>query len=146
MTRRDVCASVATAVVVGADAGEVRRAVGATAWCVLEAVVAASHDGIAGVSIRSLAAELAVSKNTAQRAMAALRTAGLVEPVGSRRADGRFAAGAYRVTVPASVLAPVDVPAAAPSPRPLVDDGRPARRSRRRDRPVVVEQLSLLEV
>lgn len=140
--------------VVGVDAGAMRRRVGPVAWCVLESVVAAiDHDGLATLSIRSVAAELGVSKNTVQRAMATLRTAALVDPIAARRDDGRFAAGAYRVSLARSVLAPVDTALAPNGPRfrsaaaPAaygVDGPRSSRAVRRRVRSVVVEQLSLL--
>ncbi len=77
-----------------------RRRVGPMAWCVLESVVAASDtDGVARVSIRSVAAELGVSKNAVHRAMTMLRDTGLVVPVAARSSSGRFASGAYRVSV-----------------------------------------------
>jgi len=132
-------------------------------WCALESVVAASDlDNVASVSVRSLATELGVSKNTAQRAVAALRAARLITPLATRRDAGKFAAGAYRLAVPTAVLARVDASAvvslpampagadtasAAPSApvAPASSDFAASRRSRRsRVRPVVVEQLSLL--
>lgn len=145
------------AVVAGVDAAAVRRRVGPVAWCVMESVVAAADSyGVARVSIRSIAADLGVSKNTVQRAMTALRTAEFVAPVVVARGDGgRFAAGAYRVYVAGSVLARVDYAAAVIAPpargeSPDVSSGvdrvssvsRPSRR--RAVGSLVVEQLSLL--
>lgn len=134
MTRRD-----RDRVVVGVDATAVRRRVGPTAWCVLEAI-AANADRPA--SVRSLAVELGICNNAVHRALGVLRAAGLISPIAQSRDRGRFGAGGHRLTVPPSVLAP----GTAPSPPPIVEDGRLSRRVRRAVRPVVVEQLSLLEV
>jgi DNA-binding transcriptional MocR family regulator len=102
-------------VVVGVDAAGVRREVGPLAWCVLEVLAAAPVvDGdVVAASVRSLAVELGVSKNTIQRSMAALVAAGLVEHEQRRARDGRLERGGYRVSVSTSVLRPVDAVGAA---------------------------------
>jgi len=46
-------------------------------------------------SVRAVAADLGVAKNTAHRALASLARAGLVEPVQARDTDGRFRPGSY---------------------------------------------------
>jgi len=142
------------AVVVGPAASEVRRTVGPVAWCALEYLAASpclGHgDGdTVAASVRSLAAGLGVSKNTAHRAMSVLRAAGLVEPVQLRCDAGRFDAGCYRLAVSPTVLARVVVgvggcvPAAGPFRAVSVSGRARARGSRSRGR---VEQLSLLPV
>ena len=143
------------AVVLGADAAVARKRLGPVAWCVLEALVAATDThGVAHGSIRSIASDLGVSKNTVQRAMTALRAAALVAPVAARRDDGRFAAGVYGVHVASSVLGLVDTggvnvtqpDASSASSSPAVDSPKSFRSRRRRlARPLDAEQLSLLE-
>jgi DNA-binding transcriptional ArsR family regulator len=143
--------------VIGSAAADVRRAVGPVAWCALEYLAASppfghgDEDAVAA-SVRSLAVGLGVSKNTAHRALAVLRAAGLVQPVQSRCGTGRFDAGCYRLAVPPAVAARVEVggagvglgecvTAVAP-PRAVSEPGRArAGSSRSRGR---VEQLSLL--
>ena len=96
-------------VVVGHGAAPVRRRLGPTGWVLLEAVVARGRsDGdaiVASVSVRSLAAELGLAKNTVARALVAVRAAGLLTAIQARDAAGTFASGSYLVTVPAEVLA-----------------------------------------
>lgn len=75
-----------------------RRRVGPVAWCALEVLAdRPTAGGTVEASVRAIADELGVAKNTAQRALAALVRAGLVEAVQARGADGRFAAGRYRL-------------------------------------------------
>jgi DNA-binding transcriptional regulator YhcF (GntR family) len=83
------------------DRRELRRGVGPVAWCALECLLEHSVDGgrTAVASVRAIAAELGVAKNTAHRALAALARAGLVEVVQSRDGAGRFRAGHYRLHV-----------------------------------------------
>ena len=96
---------------VGVDAAGLRRRLGPVAWCVLEALVDArgrSDGDSARASVRSLAGELALSKNTVHRAFGVLRDAGVLATVGQRRsAHGRFSDGVYLLDVPSNVLAPV---------------------------------------
>ena len=82
--------------------------------------------------MRELAADLGSSKNTAQRALSALSGVGLVTAEQSRRSDGTFRPGRYRLDLPDDVL----------------DQVRP-RRTKRRASPTpstdsTAEQLALL--
>jgi DNA-binding IclR family transcriptional regulator len=54
---------------------------------------------VARASVRSLAAELELDKDTVARALVRLRRSGLVLQMG-----GRFTVGLYRLTVPAEVI------------------------------------------
>lgn len=91
-------------VVVSADARELRRAVGVTAWCVLEELVL---DGeldadrvVVSTNVRRLASAVGVSKDTAARAVARLVRAGVVERVTTERGErGTFPTAAYAVDV-----------------------------------------------
>jgi len=60
-----------------------------------------SDDGgrSAVASVRGIAAELGVAKNTAHRAIATLVRTQLVEPIQTRDGGGRFRAGRYRLNV-----------------------------------------------
>ncbi len=80
----------------GPRAAAFRRDVGPVAWCALECLLERSDDGRTTVaSVRAVAAELGVAKNTAHRAMAALARAGLIETDQQRGRDGRFQPGRY---------------------------------------------------
>lgn len=100
--------STSARLVVGDGADEVRRSLGPTSWAALEVLAsrAVEVDGrhIVTASVRSVADALDVAKNTAHRAMRRLVEAGLVEPIQQRSGDGRFLAGAYRLTVAPDVL------------------------------------------
>lgn len=95
-------------VLVGERAGDVRRQLGPLAWAALEVLF--SHgtmvdgESIADSSVREIAVQLGVAKNTAHRAVRALRAAGLVSPIQRRDNEGRFLDGGYRLTVPPDVL------------------------------------------
>jgi DNA-binding IclR family transcriptional regulator len=89
---------------VGPEAGEIVRRVGPTAWAVLELLVARAEGELARVSARSAATAIGLSKDTAARALRTLASIGLIERVARRADDGTFAAGVYRVHVPAAVL------------------------------------------
>lgn len=92
----------------GPAAAAMRRQLSPLSWCALEAVVArvrTTHNGsFSDVSVRSLASELAVATNTAQRALKKLRDAELIEQGQRRDYSGRFDTISYRVTIPADVL------------------------------------------
>jgi DNA-binding transcriptional ArsR family regulator len=97
--------------IVGAAAADVRRSLGPTAWCALEVLAASPRDQVADAwivrsSVRDLAARMGVAKNTAQRALADLRDARLVEFAQRRDGGGRFHASTYRLAVPDAVLTP----------------------------------------
>ena len=110
-----------------------RRDLGPLAWCALECLVEqAGADGTAEASVRSLAADLGVAKNTAHRALGALAAAGLIEPEQQRARDGRYREGRYRLHL--------HPPLHEPDP-----DARPTASTRRRvTRTVDDGQLSLL--
>ena len=97
-----------------------RRRLGSSAWCALEVLVSSAGmtaDGVAAnASVRSLAAELAVATNTAQRALKTLRAVGLIEHHQHRGTAGRFQTTTYRVNVGRDVL----VLAAAVADEPLL--------------------------
>jgi DNA-binding transcriptional MocR family regulator len=115
----------------GPRAAATRRSLGPVAWCVLECLLERSDDGRASAaSVRSIAADLGVAKNTAQRAIARLVRAGVAEPVQERDTRGRFRPGHYRLHV-------TDLLVPAPTPTPP----RPRPRAARRAAPT---QLSLL--
>ena len=84
--------------VTGPSAAALRRELGPVAWCALECLVERSDDGATTeASVRVIAADLGVAKNTAHRAVAALARAGLIELIQDRHADGRFRSGRYRL-------------------------------------------------
>jgi DNA-binding transcriptional MocR family regulator len=59
---------------------------------------------VAGVSIRSLASSLGLAKDTVARAVRGLSDLGVVAAVQARSDSGVFAAGSYRLAVPAGCL------------------------------------------
>jgi DNA-binding transcriptional MocR family regulator len=92
-------------VTLGAGAPQLRRQLGPTAWCALEVLAASiDADGDAHASVRTVAAELGVAVNTAQRAIGRLRRAGIVEHAQRRSVDGHFAAATYRLEIPTDVF------------------------------------------
>jgi DNA-binding IclR family transcriptional regulator len=117
-----------------------RRRLGPVAWCVLECLIERSNDRRTAVaSVRSLARDLGVAKNTAHRALAALVRTGVAEPVQDRDAAGRFRPGRYWLHVD-ELLAGDTADASATPTR-----SRPSSRSRSRSaRRADHSQLSLL--
>ncbi len=91
-------------VVVGAAAGELRRALGSTSWVVLEELLLCSTGPadacVAQVSVRALAASLGLAKDTVGRAIRRLRYAGVVTVAQQRTVAGVFDAGTYLIAVP----------------------------------------------
>ena len=116
----------------GGRAAEVRRRVGPVAWCALECLLERSADGGRSTvsSVRAVAADLGVAKNTAHRALASLTRAGLIEPLQARGSDGRFGVGRYRLHV-ADLFAE-------PAPRSTPTT------SHQRKTPAAPEQLALI--
>jgi len=92
----------------GPMADETRRSLGPLAWAALETLVTDSRPigdiDVADTSVRQLADRLGVAKNTAHRALTALRGAGFIEPLQSRSASGQFASGSYRLAVASAIL------------------------------------------
>jgi hypothetical protein len=100
-----------TAIPTSPRAATLRRDLGPVAWCVLECLVERSDDGrTAAASVRTVAAELGVAKNTAHRALAALVRAGIAETVQDRTTDGRFRRGGYRLHLGDLVPSPPALP------------------------------------
>ena len=99
--------------VLGTESSGLRRTLGPMSWVALEALAARSReiDGrlVADVSVRSLAGELGVAKDTAARALGVLRDAGLIVAAQGRGVRGRFAGGCYVVMLPADTLAAQNV-------------------------------------
>lgn len=113
-------------VLVGPAAAPLRRALPASAWVALESLVARSHsspDGrVVELGVRDLAIDMGASKNTAQRALAALTRAGLLTPEHARAGDGTFRPTRYRLELPADVLDPAPHrPTRRPSATPSTD-------------------------
>jgi hypothetical protein len=113
-------------VVLGAAAEVVRRSVGPLAWCALEVLATSPSTGDGGArvvrsSVCELATRLGVSKNTANRALKTLRSAGLLEHDQTRGVAGRFDGSSYRLTVSQDVIA-----------RSAFNHAGPARPTRRR--------------
>lgn len=112
-----------TTIPVGSRAAEMRRQVGPTAWCALECLVERSPDGrTSEASVRAVAAELGVAKNTAQRAIVILARAGMVESVQRRSDTGRFEPGRYVLHLH-ELTAPTSPPRATRRPA-RVDDAQ----------------------
>jgi hypothetical protein len=95
----------------GPRAAATRRDLGPVAWCVLECLLERSHDGSTSTaSVRAIAADLGVAKNTAQRAVARLVRAGVAEPFQERDPQGRFRPGGYRLNLTDPSVAPTRTP------------------------------------
>ena len=126
------------AIVVGPDAAALRRALGPTAWTVLEATLAVADgsDGalLADVSVRQLASVLGLAHGTIARALLVLRRDGILTPTQARAVNGAVARGRYVVAVPSNALT-----LAAPR-----HTSAPARPTRRVTSCPSVEQLALL--
>ena len=156
-------------ITLGPEAPDVRRAVGATAWVVLEAlheIAVASVDGDAATaSVRSLSASLGFGKDTISRAFVILRSHGLIALEASRSIDGRFEHGRYFVIAsdaicaqtinepcrcathatsdePVPIHQPFDMPPFDPAPQSVAEPPSSSRRSpsaKRRARARVVD-------
>jgi DNA-binding IclR family transcriptional regulator len=90
------------------------------AWCALECLVDRAIDGAVEASVRSIAGDLGVAKNTAHRAISTLVRAGLVEPVQGRGRDGRFGIGRYRLRVEGLFTGPSPTPKLSPQRKTAV--------------------------
>ena len=81
-----------------------------------------SAPGSCGKTWAAVAIEMGASKNTAQRALAALTRAGLLAPEHTRAGDGTFRPTRYRLRLPTDVLDPVPPrPTRRPSHAPSTD-------------------------
>jgi DNA-binding transcriptional MocR family regulator len=97
-----------------------RRELGPVAWCALECLLERSDDGHTSVAtVRAIAADLGVAKNTAHRAMNTLASAGLIESEQRRSRDGKFEPGCYRLHIGDLLRAtPTRTPTPSRAPRP----------------------------
>jgi DNA-binding transcriptional MocR family regulator len=125
--------------------GVLRRALGSTAWVAFEVLVERSAteagERVAVASVRTVAAELGVAKNTAARALAVLRAAGVVTVAQARDGAGHFAQASYLIHTARGASHPSTIDTAVtqrtvPDPRP-----RSTPRRRRAD----TGQLTLLD-
>jgi DNA-binding IclR family transcriptional regulator len=95
---------------VGTAGKALRRQLGPTPWVVLEAALALAHDAdadgdlVVDASVRSLAAEVGLAKNTVARALIVLRECGLVTFTQTRAGDGAFSVGRYLIALPTAVF------------------------------------------
>lgn len=126
----------------GRHAPELRRALGPIAWVVLEHLGGtAEHlagESVSHESVRGIAVELDLAKDTAARALRRLADADLVEYVPSRSLDGRFSRSHYRLTLPPDLFL-------APHGSPRVVEAPPPATPTRRRQLARTEQLSLIE-
>ena len=117
-------------IVLTAGTVELRRRLDATAWVVFEQLLleSTSDGGVcrASVSVRSLASQLGVAKDTVARALNRLRRAELIDASQSRTATGVYATGTYTLTIPTSITVddhttpppPPTTPTETPAPHP----------------------------
>jgi hypothetical protein len=116
--RRDPAVSNGRSVTVLPGAAHLRRVVGPTAWVVLETLLhdaerTGSDEYVAHRSIRNLAAEIGLAKDTVARAIRALREVGLISHAQCRTGAGTFDPGRYAISLPNDVLTTSAVIAAA---------------------------------
>lgn len=130
----------------GPRADETRRSLGPLAWAALEAFVTDARPNgdvaVADTTVRQLGEHLGIAKNTAHRALTALRLAGFIEPLQSRSTSGQFASGSYRLAVAPSILRLAADASAPPVASPLSVARPSSRPPRRASSPS--QQLSLL--
>lgn len=125
-TARPVAGSVTPTIVPGPNTAQARRRVGPVAWCALECLLERSDGGMTvEASVRGIAADLGVAKNTAHRAVAALARAGLIKPIQERDAQGRFRPGRYRLLL-GDLVAPTATPAPSRSRQGAIPDAAAA--------------------
>lgn len=98
----------AASLTLGPSAPWVRRNVGPIAWSVLEALTErAERSGSSTVSYRSvrdIAVDLHLAKDTVARALRRLADGRLVTYVAGRAHDGRFAPSHYRLILPSDLF------------------------------------------
>jgi hypothetical protein len=90
-------------------ASSVRKAVGPTAWFVLEALAVRAPAGLSMVEIecssRAVAESLDLSKDTVARSLRLLATVGIIDRIDHRNSrSGRFESSVYRVDLAAAGL------------------------------------------
>ncbi len=132
-------------VVLSIESVELRRRLGPTAWVVFEQLLLESTGNgdtcAASVSVRSLAAQLGLAKDTVARALVRLRSAGLVDASQSRTATGVYATGCYTLAIPTAVT--VDDHTAPSPPTTSPSTAQPATRAPHPTRATATTQLSL---
>ena len=130
-------------VAVGLGAASVRRAVGPTAWVVLECLVTCAvvdgDEAVSHQSVRGLSDETGLAKETVARALRRLIDEQLVAYVDRRDDGGRFDAGYYRLDLPRDVLVPL-------APTPHSDTALPRATAARSRRASNHAQLSLIDL
>ena len=136
--------------VISADAGGLRRALGPMAWVVFEEVLHASQPADTGstsscaLSVRDVAQRVGLDKDTVARAVQRLVAAGLVARSQDRTTAGTFARTTYLVSIPVGVrLLDHDGTAVDPCTPSTVRASRPARSTTAL---ASVSQLSFLEL
>jgi hypothetical protein len=107
--RRDPAVSNGRAVTVLPGAAHLRRVVGPTAWVVLETLLhdaepTGTNEYITHRSIRDVAAEAGLAKDTVARAIRALREVGLISHAQCRTGAGTFDPGSYAISLPNDVV------------------------------------------
>ena len=134
----------------GPAAPALRCALGPVAWVVLESLaersVHRSGATVSEMSVRGVAAEIGLAKDTVARAIQRLQRAGLVRRIDARLTDGRFGHGCYVLVIPHDLfhVCPTRVPSpttrrtATKSSRRL----RTTRPSRRHERDALMSALS----
>lgn len=89
-------------------AAHLRRALGPSTWVVLETLLTRStgttHESTVTISIRDLAADVAMSKDTVTRAVGHLHQVGLLDVAHPRTGAGTFAPTEYRLMVPSDMF------------------------------------------
>jgi hypothetical protein len=89
-------------------AGHLQRALGPSTWVVLETLLTRSagtaEESTVTVSIRDLAADVAMSKDTVTRAIGQLSQVGLLDIARPRTGAGTFGPTEYQLTVPADMF------------------------------------------
>lgn len=99
-------------VVVGPGTTELMRRLGPTAWTVLQELLVRSTGEAAHcratASVRSLASDLGLAKDTVARALGRLRRVGLLTAEQPRSPAGAFVAGSYVIAVPDTIVFEID--------------------------------------
>lgn len=92
------------ALVLGSAASAWRRSLGPLSWVVFESLAEGSIERsgttVSEKSVRALADELGLAKDTVARAIQRLQRAGLVSRIDARLTDGRFGRGCYVLDIP----------------------------------------------
>ena len=92
------------ALVLSSAAPAWRRSLAPLSWVVLESLAESSRERsgttVSEKSVRALADELGLAKDTVARAIQRLQRAGLVSRIDARLCDGRFGHGCYVLDIP----------------------------------------------